>query len=96
MESDHRKFDKTQIDLLCSAFVAISSKEECLAFLEDLMTIREIQDMSQRIAVAKLLSEGKGYQEIMEQVSVSSATISRVSRCLNYGAGGYQTILSRI
>lgn len=96
MESDHRKFDKTQIDLLCSAFAAISSKEECLAFLEDLMTIREIQDMSQRIAVAKLLSEGKGYQEIMEQVSVSSATISRVSRCLNYGAGGYQTILSRI
>ena len=96
MESDHRKFDKTQIDLLCSAFAAIDSKEECLAFLEDLMTIREIQDMSQRIAVAKLLSEGKGYQEIMEQVSVSSATISRVSRCLNYGAGGYQTILSRI
>ena len=96
MESDHRKFDETQIDLLCRAFAAIRDKEECMSFLEDLMTIREIQDMTQRLTVAKLLREGKAYQEVMEQVSVSSATISRVNRCLHYGAGGYQTILSRI
>lgn len=96
MESDHRKFDEEQIDLLCEAFAAIQNKEECMDLLEDLMTIREIQDMTQRLFVAKLLREGKAYQAIMERVSVSSATISRVNRCLNYGAGGYRLILDRI
>ncbi len=96
MESDHRKFDKEQIDLLCEAFAAIQNKEECMDLLEDLMTIREIQDMTQRLYVAKLLREGMAYQAIMERVSVSSATISRVNRCLNYGAGGYRLILDRI
>ena len=96
MESDHRKFDDKQIDLLCEAFAAIRNKEECMDFLEDLMTIREIQDMTQRLYVAKLLREGKAYQAVMEEVSVSSATISRVNRCLNYGAGGYRRILDRI
>ena len=96
MESDHRKFDEEQIDLLCKAFAAIQNKEECMDFLEDLMTIREIQDLTQRLYVAKLLREGKAYQAVMEKVSVSSATISRVNRCLNYGAGGYRLILDRI
>ena len=59
MESDHRKFDEAQMDLLCRAFAAIRGKEEFMDFLEDLMTIREIQDIGQRLTVAKLLREGK-------------------------------------
>ncbi|MBO4327267.1 MAG: helix-turn-helix domain-containing protein [Clostridia bacterium] len=89
-------FDTEAVDRLCAAILSLETTEECKAFLEDLCTISEVQDMTQRLTAAKLLSEGKNYQQISEQLGVSTATISRVNRCLNYGAGGYETVLGRI
>ena len=64
--------------------------------LDDLCTIKEVQNMAQRLDVAVMLDEGKNYQEITRETSVSTATISRVSRCLNYGSGGYRIALERL
>ena len=82
--------------LLVRAILALETEDECRAFLEDLMTGKEIQDCSQRILVAKLLREDLVYSRIAQVTGASSATISRVNRCCTYGAGGYQTVLERI
>jgi len=82
--------------LLVQAMLALETEEECRAFLEDLMTGREIQDCSQRILVARLLRERLVYSRIAEITGASSATISRVNRCCTYGAGGYRTVLDRL
>lgn len=74
---------------------SLETPEECRLFFEDICTIREIQDMAQRLDVAILLREGKNYQEISAQTAVSSATISRVNRCLLYGGGGYRAALDK-
>lgn len=79
-----------------SAVLALKTTEECRSFFEDVCTIKELQDLSQRLQVAFLLAEGKNYQEISKATSVSSATISRVNRCLVYGDGGYRTVISRL
>ncbi len=83
-------------ELLVKAILALETGEECRAFLEDLMTGREIQDCSQRILVAKLLREKQVYSAIASATGASTATISRVNRCCNYGAGGYGTVLDRV
>ena len=82
--------------LLIQAILALETEAECRAFLEDLMTGREIQDCSQRILVARLLREQMVYSRIAEITGASSATISRVNRCYTYGAGGYRVILDRL
>ena len=82
--------------LLIQAILALETEEECRAFLEDLMTGREIQDCSQRILVASLLREKLVYSRIAQATGASSATISRVNRCYTYGTGGYQTALDRL
>ena len=82
--------------LLIQAILALETEAECRAFLEDLMTSREIQDCSQRILVARLLREQMVYSRIAEITGASSATISRVNRCYTYGTGGYQTALDRL
>ncbi len=82
--------------LLVQAILALETEEECRAFLEDLMTGREIQDCSQRILVARLLREQMVYSRIAEITGASSATISRVNRCCTYGSGGYRAILNRL
>lgn len=82
--------------LLIQAILALETEEECRAFLEDLMTGREIQDCSQRILVASLLREKLVYSRIAQATGASSATISRVNRCLRYGAGGYQSVIPRL
>ena len=83
-------------DELCQALLMLKTKEECYAFLEDICTIKEIQDISQRLAVAKLLSQGVSYTTICKETGASTATISRVSKCCEYGAGGYQTVIARL
>ena len=75
---------------LFEAICALKDPEECYHFFEDLCTIKELQDMTQRFDTAILLDEGKSYQKIAEEVGVSTATISRVNRCLLYGPGGYR------
>ena len=79
-----------------NAVLSLKTAEECQAFFKDVCTIKELQDLTQRLQVAALLSEGRNYQEISRQTSVSSATISRVNRCLLYGDGGYRTVLERM
>lgn len=74
----------------------LGTEEEVARFLEDLCTIKEVQDMAQRLDTAVLLDRGVNYQTISRQVGISTATISRVSRCLNYGSGGYRAVLDRL
>lgn len=81
---------------LFQAICALESKEECRRFLEDICTIKELQDLAQRLDVAILLNQGVNYQSISQQVGASTATISRVSKCLNYGSGGYAAALKKL
>ena len=82
-------------DNLFSAILSLQSIEECYQFFEDLCTISELQAMSQRFQVARLLDEGMIYSEVGDKSGASSATISRVNRCLQYGSGGYRIALER-
>ena len=85
-----------QTDELARAFLALETEEDCYRMFEDLFTIREIQDLGQRLEVAQLLQSQATYTEIVEKTGVSTATIGRVNRALNYGAGGYQLVLQRM
>ena len=84
------------MDRLFQSILNLESIEECYAYFEDLCTIKELSDMSQRLDAAVLLAQGMSYQKIMEQVNISTATIGRVSRCLNHGAGGYKTAIEKL
>ena len=88
------KIRNRSIDNLMKVIAKMSSPDDCYEFFSDLCTIKELQDMGQRFEAAILLSEGAKYQEIASSVKTSSATISRVSRCLNYGNGGYEKAIS--
>ena len=89
-------FNTPSIERLFAAILQLKNQEECRQFLEDICTIKEVQDMAQRLEAAILLDQGEGYQAISDQVGISTATISRVSRCLNYGAGGYRQVIDRM
>ena len=82
-------------EALCKAILSLQTMEECRAFLEDICTIKEIQDISQRLTVAQMLSQGISYTTICKETGASTATISRVSRCYEYGSGGYKTVIAR-
>ena len=82
-------------DELFAAVLKLKSKEDCRKFFEDVCTIKELQDISQRLEVAKLLTDGKNYQEVSRLTGASTATISRVNKCLNYGSGGYKIVLDK-
>ena len=86
---------KEQTQKLYEAILKLENVEECQAFFEDLCTIRELQDISQRLEVASMLLSGKNYQTVSAATGASTATICRVSKCLNYGTGGYKTVLER-
>lgn len=81
---------------LFRAFLSLESEAECKAFFTDLCTIAELKSMAQRLAVAELLRKNRTYTEITELTGVSAATISRVSRALDYGEDGYKLILDRL
>jgi len=83
-------------DQLCEAVLSLGNMEECYQFFEDICTIGELKAMSQRLEVARMLQAGHTYDEIVERTGASTATISRVKRCLNYGADGYKVVLSRL
>lgn len=83
------------LDRLFDVILQLENREECYRFFEDLCTVKELQDLAQRLDVAVLLSRGINYQAIAQQVGVSTATISRVSKCLNYGTGGYKTAIEK-
>ena len=83
-------------DRLFRAILSLKNVDECYDFFEDICTITEIKDMCQRLDTAFLIDEGISYQKISDKIGVSTATISRVSRCLNYGAGGYRAVINRM
>ena len=83
-------------DRLMQVLADLKTPEECYSFLEDLCTIKEILDMSQRLEIAMLLKNGTNYQEINKKTGVSTATISRVNKCLAYGSGGYVSVLKKM
>ena len=79
-----------------NAILSLNTPEECCRFFEDVATRGEVQAMAQRLQVAKLLAQGLKYADIAERTGASTATISRVSRCLSYGADGYKLVLERM
>ena len=83
-------------DMLFSAVLRLETVEECYGFFEDICTVSEIKAMAQRLEVAMMLRKGEKYSVIEEKTGASSATISRVSRALNYGADGYNLIIDRL
>ncbi|MDQ0285921.1 TrpR-related protein YerC/YecD [Desulfofundulus luciae] len=84
------------LDELFEAVLTLRDIDECYQFFEDICTVAEIKAMAQRLAVAKMLQENRTYTEIAAQTGASTATISRVKRCLNYGADGYKLVLARL
>ena len=83
-------------DLLCDVLLSLKTREECYAFLEDVCTIKETLDIAQRLWVARMLDQGISYLAIRGETGASTATISRVSKCYEYGSGGYRLVLDRL
>lgn len=90
------KLRSEEIDELFKAILTLESVDECYDFFEDICTIKEILEISQRLQVAKLLQAKKNYQEISKETGASTATISRVGKCLTYGNDGYKLVLKRL
>lgn len=90
------KIKSKEADFLFRAILELQSLDECYQFFEDLCTVTEIKSMSQRIVVAKMLSEGRVYSEIVKETGASTATISRVNRSLEYGCDAYPLIFGRM
>lgn len=86
-------FSMKKFDRFFEAVQGLKSVEEYRKFFEDVCTIKELEDISQRLEVAEFLSDGKSYQEVSALTGASTATISRVNKCLVYGAGGYKLVL---
>ncbi|MBP3347929.1 MAG: TrpR-like protein, YerC/YecD [Clostridia bacterium] len=84
------------IDRLFQGILSLETVEECYNFFEDVCTVKEIVEIAQRFEVAGMLSKGESYQEISKRTGASTATISRVNKCLTYGSTGYKTVLDRV
>lgn len=95
MQSDN-KLKSKDLDYLFNAILELQTSEECYQFFEDICTITELQALAQRMVVAKMLSDKVTYQEISKETGASTATISRVNRCVSYGTGGYNLVLDRL
>ena len=97
MDKNEKKTVPTDgAQMLAEAFLSLSDVDECLAFFGDLLTVKEIEELSSRLEVARLLKSGENYMEIASRTGASTATISRVSKCLSGELGGYRMVLSRL
>lgn len=90
------KLKGPETDSLFRAILTLESLEDCYRFFDDVCTINEIKSIAQRLEVARMLNSGETFNGIAEKTGASTATISRVNRCLRYGADGYNTVLSRM
>ncbi len=88
--------NNSEFEYLCRGFLTLQSMEECRDFLENLCTASELEEMSRRLQAAKMLKNNFIYSEIAAQTGLSTATISRVNRCLKYGPDGYLNVLERL
>ncbi|MEF9933917.1 MAG: YerC/YecD family TrpR-related protein [Clostridium sp.] len=90
------ELNKEELEYLYEAILALDTKDDVERFLDDICTINEIKSISQRMQVAKMLRERKTYTEIANTTGASTATISRVNRCLNYGSRGYKLVFNKL
>ena len=90
------KWCTESVEKLFRAILTLKNEEECKCFFEDICTVKEMQEIAQRLSVADMLSKKKVYNEIARETGASTATISRVNRCLSYGSGGYELVLKRL
>lgn len=90
------KLHTVEVDELFEAILSLKTVDECYKFFEDICTVKEILDISQRLKAAKMLKSGANYMDISKATGMSTATISRVSKCLEYGGGGYAMIIDRV
>jgi TrpR-related protein YerC/YecD len=90
------KMKEMHLEELFRVILSLKTEEEVAAFFEDICTIKEIKAMLQRLQVAQLLDRGEQYKQIVAKTGASSATISRVNRCLQYGSDGYRLVLDRM
>ncbi len=93
MNTDTKQTYTPQMGVLYDAISRLSTPDDCRAFFEDICSTKELHAMAQRLQVAQLLNEGQSFNSITEKTGASTATISRVSRCLSGGSGGYKKIL---
>lgn len=96
MEEYKSKLQCSEMDFLCDAFLSLDTREECYRFFEDICTINEIKAIEQRLQVAKMLKNKITYMKIASETGASTATISRVNKCLNYGSDGYNIVFERL
>ena len=90
------KIKSKDVDFLFDAILQLKTREECYMLFEDLCTVQEMKALSQRLVVAKMLSEGRVYSDIVKSTGASTATISRVKRSLDYGCGSYELLFGRM
>ncbi|MBO5060754.1 MAG: hypothetical protein J6C82_07565 [Clostridia bacterium] len=91
-----KSFHSQSTEEFFKAILSLETIEECRDFFEDICTVKELQDISQRLEVARMLRGGSSYQTVSKETGASTATISRVNRCLVYGSGGYKNILEKL
>jgi len=96
MGGHNSKLTKENMNFLCEAILSLETKEECYKFFDDLLTINEVRSIEQRLQVAKMLKQKKTYIDVATNTGASTATISRVNRCLNYGSDGYNLVFDKI
>lgn len=89
------KMNQAAIRRLYETLIGLETIEECAAFLDDVCTIKEVQDLSQRLQVAEMLQKGHNYMEVSRATGASTATICRVNKCLLYGGGGYKNAIEK-
>ncbi len=94
--AEKNKFKNKATDELFEAILSLKDMDECYNFFADLCTMKELADMAQRLEAAKMLLAGKTYEQIVKSVEISTATISRINRCIQYGNGGYESIINRL
>ncbi|HBU12206.1 MAG TPA: TrpR-like protein YerC/YecD [Clostridiales bacterium] len=93
---ERSKFKSKELDALFAGIMMLEKEEECYQFFEDLCTVTELNAIAQRFKVAKMLDQKKTTHAIAEETGASTATISRVNRCLHYGTGGYGLVIGRM
>ena len=96
MSTQRDRIKDEDTDFLLNCILRLKDLDECYEFFEDLCTVPEIKSMARRLAVAKMLTESRKYEQIVEKTGASTATISRVNRSLCYGNGGYEKLFARL
>lgn len=92
---EQKKLKNPTTEALFHAILKLETMEDCYVFFEDLCTMKELGDMAQRLEAAKMLLKGYTYDQIVKKVEISTATISRINRCIQYGTGGYKMAMER-